>query len=52
TRVTAETIHVNFDELPQMASDQVSSDPIPQCPTMALEQDSLSPVPQIQENVP
>ncbi|GJT55444.1 retrovirus-related pol polyprotein from transposon TNT 1-94 [Tanacetum coccineum] len=30
TRVIVETIHVNFDELPQMASDQVSSDPVPQ----------------------
>ncbi|GJZ04324.1 retrovirus-related pol polyprotein from transposon TNT 1-94 [Tanacetum coccineum] len=47
-----ETIHVNFDELPQTASDHVSSDPVPQCPTMVLEQDSLSPDPQIQENVP
>nr|GEZ79549.1 integrase, catalytic region, zinc finger, CCHC-type, peptidase aspartic, catalytic [Tanacetum cinerariifolium] len=27
TRVIVETIHVNFDELPQMASDHVSSDP-------------------------
>ncbi|GJU36754.1 retrovirus-related pol polyprotein from transposon TNT 1-94 [Tanacetum coccineum] len=27
TRMIVETIHVNFDELPQMASDQVSSDP-------------------------
>nr|GFC88764.1 retrovirus-related Pol polyprotein from transposon TNT 1-94 [Tanacetum cinerariifolium] len=27
TRVIMETIHVNFDELPQMASDQLSSDP-------------------------
>ncbi|GJY11906.1 retrovirus-related pol polyprotein from transposon TNT 1-94 [Tanacetum coccineum] len=44
TRVIVETIHVNFDELPQMASNHVSSDPVPQCPTMALEQDSLSPV--------
>ncbi|GKC00492.1 integrase, catalytic region, zinc finger, CCHC-type containing protein [Tanacetum coccineum] len=51
-RVIVETIHVNFDELPQMASDQISSDPVSQCPTMALEQDSLSPVPQSQENVP
>ncbi|GKE76482.1 integrase, catalytic region, zinc finger, CCHC-type containing protein, partial [Tanacetum coccineum] len=40
TRVIVKTIHVNFDELPQMASDYVSSDPVPQCPTMALEQDS------------
>ncbi|GJW96680.1 retrovirus-related pol polyprotein from transposon TNT 1-94 [Tanacetum coccineum] len=30
TRVIVETIHVNFDELPQMASDQVSYDPVPQ----------------------
>ncbi|GJT73708.1 hypothetical protein Tco_0812631 [Tanacetum coccineum] len=35
-----------------MASDHVSSDPVPQCPTMALEHDSLSPGPQSQENVP
>ncbi|GJT11077.1 retrovirus-related pol polyprotein from transposon TNT 1-94 [Tanacetum coccineum] len=52
TRVIVETIHVNFDELPQMASDHVSSDVVPQCPTTALEQDSLSPSPQSQENVP
>ncbi|GKB55123.1 retrovirus-related pol polyprotein from transposon TNT 1-94 [Tanacetum coccineum] len=52
TRMIVETIHVNFDELPQMASDHVSSDPGPQCPTMVLEQDSLSPGPQSQENVP
>ncbi|GJV90402.1 retrovirus-related pol polyprotein from transposon TNT 1-94 [Tanacetum coccineum] len=45
TKVIVETIHVNFDELPQMASDHVSSDPVPQCPTTALEQDSLSPGP-------
>nr|GEX81339.1 retrovirus-related Pol polyprotein from transposon TNT 1-94 [Tanacetum cinerariifolium] len=52
TRVIVETIHVNFDELPQMASDDVSSDLAPKCPTMALEQNSLSPDPQCQENVP
>ncbi|GKC63673.1 retrovirus-related pol polyprotein from transposon TNT 1-94 [Tanacetum coccineum] len=52
TRIIVETIHVNFDELPQMASDHVSSDPVPQCPTTVLEQDSLSPEPQSQENVP
>ncbi|GKD84806.1 retrovirus-related pol polyprotein from transposon TNT 1-94 [Tanacetum coccineum] len=52
TRIIVETIHVNFDELPQMASDHVSSDPVPQCPTTVLEQDSLSPGPQSQENVP
>nr|GEV32586.1 retrovirus-related Pol polyprotein from transposon TNT 1-94 [Tanacetum cinerariifolium] len=51
-RVIVETIHVNFDELPQMASDHVSSDPVPQCPIMTLEHESLSPGPQCQENVP
>ncbi|GJY24342.1 hypothetical protein Tco_0398000 [Tanacetum coccineum] len=30
TRIIVETIHVNFDELPQMALDHVSSDPVPQ----------------------
>nr|GEW10870.1 hypothetical protein [Tanacetum cinerariifolium] len=34
TRVIVETIHVNFDELPQMASDHVSSDPGPQYRTV------------------
>nr|GFB73779.1 hypothetical protein [Tanacetum cinerariifolium] len=43
TRVIMESIHVNFDELPQMASVQISSDPAPKCQTMALEHDSLSP---------
>ncbi|GJT78432.1 retrovirus-related pol polyprotein from transposon TNT 1-94 [Tanacetum coccineum] len=52
TRIIVETIHVNFDELPQMASDHVSSDPGPQCSTTVLEQDSLSPDPQILGNVP
>nr|GEX34613.1 hypothetical protein [Tanacetum cinerariifolium] len=52
TRVIVETIHVNLDELPQMASDHVSSDLVPQCQSMALEHDSLSPGPQCQENVP
>nr|GFB61560.1 Gag-Pol polyprotein [Tanacetum cinerariifolium] len=32
-RVIVETIHVNFDELPQMVSDHVSSDPIPELTT-------------------
>ncbi|GJV49050.1 retrovirus-related pol polyprotein from transposon TNT 1-94 [Tanacetum coccineum] len=50
TRMIVETIHVNFDELPQMASDHVSSDPGPQCSTTVLEQDSLSPGPQSQRN--
>ncbi|GJY03053.1 retrovirus-related pol polyprotein from transposon TNT 1-94 [Tanacetum coccineum] len=52
TIVIVETIYVNFDELPLMASDHVSSDPIPQCLTTALEHDSLSPGPESQENVP
>nr|GEV17277.1 hypothetical protein [Tanacetum cinerariifolium] len=52
TRVIVETIHVNFDELPQMASDHVSSDPVPQCHRTELEHDSLSPGTQCQENVP
>nr|GEX01665.1 uncharacterized mitochondrial protein AtMg00810-like [Tanacetum cinerariifolium] len=51
-RVIVETIHVNFDELPQMESDHVSSDPVPQCQRMTLEHDSLSLGPQCQENVP
>ncbi|GJZ81453.1 putative ribonuclease H-like domain-containing protein [Tanacetum coccineum] len=51
-RVIVETIHVNFDELPQIVSDHVSSNPVPQCLKMALEHESLSPRPQSQENVP
>nr|GFA68727.1 Gag-Pol polyprotein [Tanacetum cinerariifolium] len=51
TRMIVETIHVDFDELPQMASDHVSSDPAHDCQRMALEHDSLSPGPQCQENV-
>nr|GFA17812.1 hypothetical protein [Tanacetum cinerariifolium] len=68
TRIIIETIHVSFDELPQMASAEnntsgpvlqcqmasyhVSFDHVPQCPTTALEHNSLSPDPQSQENVP
>nr|GFA63715.1 retrovirus-related Pol polyprotein from transposon TNT 1-94 [Tanacetum cinerariifolium] len=51
TRVIMESIHVNFDELPHMASDQLSSDPAPECQTMALNHDSLSPAIQCQKNV-
>nr|GEX06146.1 integrase, catalytic region, zinc finger, CCHC-type, peptidase aspartic, catalytic [Tanacetum cinerariifolium] len=42
-RVIVETIHVNFDELPQMASDHVSSDPVPKyrMVTMSNELDLL-----------
>nr|GEU86849.1 hypothetical protein [Tanacetum cinerariifolium] len=35
----------------RMASDHVSSDPVPQCPITALEHDSLSLGPKCQENV-
>nr|GFB15899.1 hypothetical protein [Tanacetum cinerariifolium] len=52
TRVIVKPIHVNFDELPQMASDHVSFDPVPQCQRTALEHDSLSLGPQSHENVP
>nr|GFC92816.1 Gag-Pol polyprotein [Tanacetum cinerariifolium] len=46
-----ESIHFNFDELPQMVSDQNSYDPAPECQTMALEHNSLSPERKCQENV-
>nr|GFC28802.1 hypothetical protein [Tanacetum cinerariifolium] len=52
TRVIMESIHVNFDELPHMALDQLSSDPVPKCQSMALNHDSLSPANQSQANVP
>nr|GEY81672.1 integrase, catalytic region, zinc finger, CCHC-type, peptidase aspartic, catalytic [Tanacetum cinerariifolium] len=52
TRVIMESIHVNFDELPHMASNHVSSDPAPECQRMALEYDSLSPAIQRQANFP
>nr|GFC57116.1 retrovirus-related Pol polyprotein from transposon TNT 1-94 [Tanacetum cinerariifolium] len=67
TRVIMESIYVNFDELPQMASAhnisdpaptcqtmasvQISSDPAPECQTMVLKHDSLSPGRKCQENV-
>nr|GFA61876.1 retrovirus-related Pol polyprotein from transposon TNT 1-94 [Tanacetum cinerariifolium] len=46
TRVIMESIHVNFDELPLMASDQLSSDPAPECQTMALDQNSSDLAPE------
>nr|GEV41191.1 retrovirus-related Pol polyprotein from transposon TNT 1-94 [Tanacetum cinerariifolium] len=52
TQVIRESIHVNFKELPQMASYHISSDPAPECQSMALEHDSLSPVIQRHANVP
>ncbi|GJX41410.1 hypothetical protein Tco_0256400, partial [Tanacetum coccineum] len=36
TRVIVETIHVNFDELPQMPSDHVSDYPVPQSETVTM----------------
>nr|GFB01878.1 integrase, catalytic region, zinc finger, CCHC-type, peptidase aspartic, catalytic [Tanacetum cinerariifolium] len=41
TRVIMESIHVDFDELPQMASDHSSSDPAPECQSMALNHDMI-----------
>nr|GEY51105.1 putative reverse transcriptase domain-containing protein [Tanacetum cinerariifolium] len=52
TRVIIESIHVNFDELPQMVSDHISSDPAPECQSMVLNHDSLSLANQRQANVP
>nr|GFB10187.1 hypothetical protein [Tanacetum cinerariifolium] len=51
TRVIMESIHVNFDELPQMASVQLSSDPTPECQTMALVQLRSDPAPECQTMV-
>nr|GFC88955.1 Gag-Pol polyprotein [Tanacetum cinerariifolium] len=48
TRVIMESIHVNFDELPQMASAHNSSDPAPTCQTMASAHNSFDPVPRCQ----
>nr|GFD01436.1 hypothetical protein [Tanacetum cinerariifolium] len=41
-----ESIHVNFDELPHMASVHNSSDPAPTCQTMASVQVSSDPAPE------
>nr|GEZ38531.1 hypothetical protein [Tanacetum cinerariifolium] len=51
TRVIMESLHVNFDELPHMASDHVTFDPVPECQRMALKHGSLSPEIQCQDNV-
>nr|GFC28079.1 integrase, catalytic region, zinc finger, CCHC-type, peptidase aspartic, catalytic [Tanacetum cinerariifolium] len=45
TRVIMESIHVNFDELPQMASVQNSSDPGPTRQSLASVQNSSDPGP-------
>nr|GEZ25953.1 retrovirus-related Pol polyprotein from transposon TNT 1-94 [Tanacetum cinerariifolium] len=50
TRVIMESIHVNFDELPQMVSAHNSSDPAPTCQTMTMAsvQISFDPAPECQ----
>nr|GEZ78307.1 retrovirus-related Pol polyprotein from transposon TNT 1-94 [Tanacetum cinerariifolium] len=48
TRVIMESIHVNFDELSQMASAHNSSDPAPICQTMASAHNSSDPTPTCQ----
>nr|GFB35026.1 hypothetical protein [Tanacetum cinerariifolium] len=48
TRVIMESIHVNFDELPLMASAHNSSDPAPTCQTMASAHNSSDPAPTCQ----
>nr|GFA70452.1 retrovirus-related Pol polyprotein from transposon TNT 1-94 [Tanacetum cinerariifolium] len=51
TRVIMESIHVNFNELPQMASAHNSSDPAPTCQKMASVQISSDPAPECQTMV-
>nr|GFB16051.1 retrovirus-related Pol polyprotein from transposon TNT 1-94 [Tanacetum cinerariifolium] len=51
TRVIMESIHVNFDELPQMASVQNSSDPAPTRQSMASAHNSSDPAPKCQTKV-
>nr|GFB61704.1 retrovirus-related Pol polyprotein from transposon TNT 1-94 [Tanacetum cinerariifolium] len=51
TRVIMESIHVNFDELPQMASAHNSSDPAPTCQKKASVQISSDPAPECQSMV-
>nr|GFA94341.1 hypothetical protein [Tanacetum cinerariifolium] len=48
TRLIMESIHVNFDELSQMASAHNSSDPAPTCQNMASVQISSNPAPECQ----
>nr|GFA89536.1 retrovirus-related Pol polyprotein from transposon TNT 1-94 [Tanacetum cinerariifolium] len=49
TRVIMESIHVNFDELTQMASVHNSSDPAPTCQKMASAHNSSDPAPTCQK---
>nr|GFC16103.1 retrovirus-related Pol polyprotein from transposon TNT 1-94 [Tanacetum cinerariifolium] len=51
TRVIMESIHVNFHELPHMASVHNSSDPAPTCQNMASVQISSDPAPDCQTMV-
>nr|GEX08097.1 integrase, catalytic region, zinc finger, CCHC-type, peptidase aspartic, catalytic [Tanacetum cinerariifolium] len=51
TRLIVEIIHVNFDELPQITSDHVSSGLAPQCLMTALEHGILSPPSRSKVNV-
>nr|GFA93615.1 retrovirus-related Pol polyprotein from transposon TNT 1-94 [Tanacetum cinerariifolium] len=51
TRVIMESIHVNFDELPQMVSAHNSSDLAPTCQTMVSVQISFDPAPECQTMV-
>nr|GEV99190.1 integrase, catalytic region, zinc finger, CCHC-type, peptidase aspartic, catalytic [Tanacetum cinerariifolium] len=48
-RVIMESIHVNFDELPSMASVQNSSDPVPTRQSMASVHNSSDPAPTCQK---
>nr|GFB36531.1 retrovirus-related Pol polyprotein from transposon TNT 1-94 [Tanacetum cinerariifolium] len=48
TKVIMESIHVNFDELPQMASPHNSFDPASTCQTMASVHNSSDPAPTCQ----
>nr|GFC59137.1 retrovirus-related Pol polyprotein from transposon TNT 1-94 [Tanacetum cinerariifolium] len=48
TRVIMESIHVNFEELPHMASVHNSSNPAPTCQTMASVHNSSDPAPTCQ----
>nr|GFC97061.1 Gag-Pol polyprotein [Tanacetum cinerariifolium] len=52
TRVIMESIHVNFDELPQMALAHNSSDPAPTRQSMASAHNSSDPAPTRQSMAP
>nr|GFD03061.1 Gag-Pol polyprotein [Tanacetum cinerariifolium] len=52
TRVIMESIHVNFDELPQMASAHNSTDPAPTRQSMASVQNSTDPAPTLAADAP